>query len=304
MAPHRHMCTDRGPRRGPRNSSRAWRILALLAAAAARLSFAAGDLDLRPIPDQSHLSGRLGAVGIVMIGDSERVRGMGTGFLVSSCHVLTANHVLAQAQGKVRVGMPVRFVPTLGNSAAMLADRAVWGKVAAAGRDFTPTGSASRFDVQNAAQDWALIELDRPLKTIGPFKMLYPGATLAPGTPIAAVGYTANAHMLTVNIHDRCSVGSFHGSGWPVALLIADCAVRSGMSGGPLLVDSGVELIAAGIVTERIEMDPKVAAVAVSVQSFADQITPVMRSSEVCAVGQPYAFPPDGSGHSLAPAGK
>lgn len=282
-----------------------WRVLALLTFTATRVCLAAADVDLKPIPNQSHLADRLGAVGIVIIGESERIRAMGTGFLVSACHVLTANHVLAQAEGKVRAGMPVRFVPTMGNVAVALAERAVWGKVVATGVNFMPEGSSGQFDLRHAAQDWALIELDRPLKNIEPFKMLYPGAALAPDALISAVGYTPNPRMLSVSIHDDCRIRpDFHGTGWPAAILIADCAVRSGMSGGPLLVDSGAQLIAVGIVVERVEVGEKVAAVAVSTQSFAGKVAPVMRSSDVCAIGQPYALPPDRNARSAAPSGK
>ena len=244
------------------------------------------------MPDRSPLAGRLGAVGIVTVGEPARIRSMGTGFMVSPCHVLAAGHVLAQQEGRVREGMAAQFVPTMGNTAIALTDRAVRGRVVAAGDNFQAVSSVIKSDLRNAANDWALIELDRPILNIEPFKILHPGPALAPDTLLSAVGYTANRQMLFINVHENCAVRKdFHANYRFPDVLIADCAVRSGMSGGPLLMDAGTHLIVAGIIVERIEVGAKVVAVAVSTHSFADRIATVMRSSEICAVGQPFALP-------------
>jgi hypothetical protein len=56
-------------------------------------------------------------------------------------------------------------------------------------------------------------------------------------------------------------------------------------------VEADRQLIAAGIVVERVEVGAKIVAVAVATRSFADKISPVMRASRVCAPGQPFARP-------------
>jgi len=267
-----------------------WRALALLLILAARICHAAEDADLKPIPERSPLSGRIGAVGVVILGEPERMRSIGTGFLVTTCHVLTARHVLALDGERVRIGTQVRFVPTLGSVAVALARRAVFGEVVAAGASIVPAEAAQKGGYR-ANQDWALIELEHPIANIEPLKILYPGASLAPGVRMSAVGYSASAHMLSINVDEHCALRrNFHGRVAFPGVLFADCAVRSGMSGGPLLIDTGTQLIAAAIIVERVEIGEEVTAVGVSAQAFADKIGTVMRASQVCAAGQPFAF--------------
>ena len=282
-----------------------WCTVAILALSAPCLCLAAADVDLKPIPERSALWGRLGAVGVVMIGDQRRGRSLGTGFLVSSCHVLTARHVLAAELDTGHAALQVRFIPTMGSVAVELDDRAVLGKVVAAGPSPISGEFSRRMNLRNAAQDWALIELDHPIGYIEPYKILYPGATLTPGIRVSAVGYAASSRILSVNVHERCTVRpDFRGGGRSANILIADCAVRSGMSGGPLLIESSLQPIAVGIIVERVEVGDKVATVAVATQSLAERIGSIMRSSQVCAVGQPFAFPPAYIGSTAIPATK
>ena len=102
--------------------------------------------------------------------------------------------------------MAAQFVPTMGNTAIALTDRAVRGRVVAAGDNFQAVGSVIKSDLRNAANDWALIELDRPILNIEPFKILHPGPALAPDTLLSAVGYTANRQccLLTSTRTARC----------------------------------------------------------------------------------------------------
>jgi hypothetical protein len=280
-------------------------IFALTAISAVNLCIAAGDSDLTPIPNRSALAGRFGAVGIVTAGAPGQIRSMGTGFMVSSCHVLAAGHVIAQAEGRIREGMTTQFVPAMGNVAVSLSDRAVRGTVVAAGKTFAPDDSAKMFDMQNAAHDWALIELERPIRNIEPFKLLHPGSALAPDTLLSAAGYTTNRQVVFLSVHENCRIRKdFDANHGHPGILIADCAVRSGMSGGPLLIDAGTQLIVAGIIVERIEVGSKVMAVAVSTRSFAGKIATVMRSSEICAAGQPFAVPATAYGRQDMPAEK
>jgi hypothetical protein len=64
------------------------------------------------------------------------------------------------------------------------------------------------------------------------------------------------------------------------------------MSGGPLLVDGNGDLVAAGIVVERFEVGQKVLGVAIPIKAFAETIEAQMRSSDICAVGSPFALSP------------
>ncbi len=58
-----------------------------------------------------------------------------------------------------------------------------------------------------------------------------------------------------------------------------------------MLADLHGQLVALGIVSQRIEVGSKVAVFAVSARSFDEKIGSAMRSSQVCAVGQPFALP-------------
>jgi hypothetical protein len=177
----------------------------------------------------------------------------------------------------------------MGTIAVDLDDRSVRGEVVAAGDFSIVPGAKLQTGAHETRQDWALIELDRPINNIEPFKILYSGAALPSSVPISVVGYTLSSNLLSVNAHENCGIRrDFPGTELSSGMLVADCAVRSGMSGGPLLVDMHGQLVTVGIVSERIEVGSKVAAIAVSTRSFAEKIGPVMRSSQVCAVGQPF----------------
>lgn len=271
------------------------RLLLAMLALAAGLCRAAADADLKPVPDESPLYGRLGAMGLVLVGEPQRWRSLGSGFLISACHVLTAGHVLTREGETPRRGTSVRFVPGLGNGAGALGERALRGDVVAAGADFVSKGASSEFDLENATRDWALIELEQPVADVQPFKMLHPATPLAAGTPLAVAGYALDPHRLFLNIHENCGVRpGFHGTDWLPGVLIVDCAVRTGMSGGPLLFEGGGQLVAVGIVVERVEVGErgeKIVAVVVSTRSFAERVAPVMQASRVCTVEQPFARP-------------
>ena len=262
----------------------------LFLAAAAR---AASDAELQPLSRGSPLAGRLGAIGMVLVGEMERVRALGTGFLVTPCHLLTAAHVLARADSPARINMPVRFIPSSGERAFALNRDQVYGRVVAIDADYRPGNAGSMQDPANVARDWALIELERAVDGIEPFKMLYPGVNLASDAPLHALGYAASPAMTYLYAHENCRLrDSSHGQAFAGRMLISDCAVRSGMSGGPLLFEgAGGQLLTAGILVERIQTGDRVLAVAVPVPAFAAHISSALRSSRVCPAGQPYAAP-------------
>jgi V8-like Glu-specific endopeptidase len=259
----------------------------------AAAALAATDAELQPLGRDSPLAGRLGAVGMMIVGEMERVRALGTGFLITPCHVVTAAHVLARGDFQARVNMQVRFVPSSGERAFALTRDQVYGRVVALDESFHPGSPGSMADPANVARDWALIELEQAVAGVEPFKMLYPGATLASDAQLHSVGYASSPSMTYLYAHENCRLrDTSHGQAFAGRMLIADCAVRPGMSGGPLLFeDAGGQLLTAGIVVERIQTGDRVLAVAVPVQAFAQRIAAAMRSSNVCAAGQPYAIP-------------
>jgi V8-like Glu-specific endopeptidase len=273
-----------------------WRFLQLvgwLALLTMQQAFAAADIDLQPLAKDSPLLGRLGAIGMVIVGDRDHIRAMGSGFLVTPCHILTAGHVVARDTDPIVLGTEIRFVPSSGERAFVFRQNEIYGKVIAADQSFVAHRFATGFDVDNVARDWALIELEQPLAGVEPFKLLYAGANLPADTSLFALGYAASRGMTYLYAHEHCPLRSgHHGGGMFEQLLVADCAVRPGMSGGPLLVEGQErQLVAAGIVVERFQSGEKVLTVAVPTRSFAERITPLLRSSRVCAAGQPFALP-------------
>lgn len=253
---------------------------------------AAQDIDLQPLPDDSALSGKLGAVGMLIAGDAGTTLSIATGFLISPCHVLTAAHVLARPGAGVKIGMTVQFLPRDKNGRT--ARQAAWGRIIAADPDFVMTETPPGFDLKAIARDWGLVELDRPLPDIEPIKLVYPGSRMANNARFSIVGYPFGSRQIGLQAHEHCPYWSgHHGSIDLGGLIIADCAVRQGMSGGPLLIEGNAAPLAAGIVVERVEIARKIMAVAVPSHIFAENILAAMRESDVCAAGAPFAWPPD-----------
>lgn len=273
----------------------ALKSLLLLACLHSPAAPAASDADLQPLAPGSPLAGRLGAVGMVIVGEPERPRALGTGFLITPCHVLSAAHVLARGDAPATRNMAVRFLPSSGERAFALNRNQVHGRVTAFDPGYRAGAAGSLSDPANVARDWVLIELESPVAGVEPFRMLYPGARLAPDAPLHAVGYATSPAMTYLYAHENCRQRSAtHGAQFAGRMLIADCAVRAGMSGGPLLsAGTDGQLISAGIVVERFQAGERVLAVAVPVEAFARQVAPVLRASNVCAAGQPFAAPPD-----------
>jgi hypothetical protein len=157
-------------------------------------------------------------------------------------------------------------------------------------------------DLNSKSQDWGLIELDHPVDDIEPLKLLYPGSQIPSKATFSIAGYPMADQKLLLNVQEHCVNRSrFHGSMEVNGVVLLDCAVRPGMSGGPLLVDGNGELVAAGIITERFEVGQKVLGVAIPIKAFAETIEAQMRSSDVCAVGSPFSLSP--TSEKIAPTG-
>lgn len=267
---------------------------ALMLAALTILPFqtakSAQDDDLQPLSADSTLSGKLGALGIVISGEPGSSISMASGFLISACHVLTAGHVLARTGKSARVGMPVKFIPKGESGKESVA--AVWGRVVAADADFVMTPGVPGIDLKVIARDWGLVELDQPLAGVEPIKLLYPGSRLAADAQLAIAGYPFGSRRSRLHAQEHCRnwVGH-HGRTSLSGVIFADCAVRLGMSGGPLLLEGDDQPVAAGVIVKRVEFGQKVMTVAVGTRVFADAILAAMQDSEVCAAGSPFVWP-------------
>lgn len=288
-------CPPRSPR-ATRQSIFRWLFLLLCSGWLAILPIgngqAAEDSELRPLAGDSSLSGKLGAIGMIIVGDAGSALSLATGFLVSPCHVLTAAHVLARPGQPVRLGTPVKFVPSGANGRA--AAPPVWGRVVAADPDFLMSETPPGFNLPAIARDWGLLELDQPLSDIEPIKLVFPGSRIAPPALFSIVGFPLGGRQIGLHAQEHCAPWSgHHGATDMSSMLIADCAVRQGMSGGPLLIEGNAEPLAAGIVVERVEIGRKVMTVAVPSAIFGDKVVATMRDSEVCAAGSPFAWPPE-----------
>jgi len=250
----------------------------------------AQDEDLKMVEAGSALAGRLAAVGQVFSGYGSALS-MASGFLVSSCHVLTAGHVLAKVGEHVQLGAEVRFIPGNRRTNAN-ASLPVTGRVVAASQDFVMEAVPSGFDQGRIPNDWALIELDHAVSGIEPIKLLYPHAVISTKATYTVVGYPLGQLRQGLFAQEHCSNWSSSHAGLSLSgILIADCAVKSGMSGGPILLDDETQAIAAGIVVERFTIGQKVMAIGVPVTAYAEKIEAAMRESDICAVGTPFAWP-------------
>jgi len=256
----------------------------------ATVVLAAQDDDLKRVGSNTWLAGRLAGVGRVFSGAGASIS-IATGFLVSSCHVLTAGHLLARGGEHVQLGAEVRFFVGNGRE-RKAADWPVRGRVVAASRNFTMPVDPVGFDQKLIPNDWALIELEHTITEIEPIRLMYQWAPNSMENTYTVAGYTQGLLGLRLYAQEHCAgMRSPHGGIELKDILIADCAVRAGMSGGPMLLDDGKRLVAAGMVVKRFTVGEKIMAVGVPVSAFAEQINEVMRASEVCSVGQLFVWP-------------
>lgn len=269
---------------------RRYTLIALLNIFLVQGAWCAQDSDLTPVEQGSALATKFAAVGKVISGHGASVS-MATGFLVSSCHVLTAGHVLAKIGEHVRIDSEIRFLlgssPTGSKSILPVA-----GRVVAASQDFIMQLTPAGLDQKRTPNDWALIELDSAILNIEPIKLLYPQSTVPLALGYTVVGYPLGQIRQGLFVHEHCrSWSSAHG-GLPLnGILVADCAVQAGMSGGPILLDIENEIVAAGIMVERFTIGQKVMTIAVPISAFAEQIDSAMRESAICAIGSPFVWP-------------
>ncbi|MBI2255775.1 MAG: trypsin-like peptidase domain-containing protein [Proteobacteria bacterium] len=186
----------------------------------------------------------MGTVGMVLhLGAAGSA--LGTGFLVSPCHVLTAAHVVSEPEGISADQVLLFFIGSgdLGpeyyeaNSFAELspARPVVWGE----SRDLHKGSTADRREAWQKAgwDDWALLKLDKCLGDEGyGYLKLQPMATTdftrqGNTLPITSIGLPADHDNEKLTIDPACTLfGQIDSTGWQ-----HDCTSMPGNSGGPIL---------------------------------------------------------------------
>lgn len=186
----------------------------------------------------------MGAVGMVLhVGAAGSA--LGTGFLVSPCHVLTAAHVISEPEGISADQMLLFFAGngTLGpkyynaNSFADMspARPVVWGE----SHNLHKGSTADRREAWQKAgwDDWALLKLDKCLGDQGyGYLKLLPIKTsdfTSDGTtrPVTLIGLPADHTNDKLTIDPSCTLfGQVDSTGWQ-----HDCISMPGNSGGPML---------------------------------------------------------------------
>ncbi|WP_374653365.1 tetratricopeptide repeat protein [Dongia sp.] len=186
----------------------------------------------------------MGAVGMVLhLGNNGAA--IGTGFLVSPCHVLTAAHVVAEPEG-ISADQVMLFFAGSGEmgpeykearsfAALSPARPVVWGE----SHDFDSGSTADRRAAWLKAgwDDWALLKLDNCLGDEGfGYLKLLPVTTSqwvqnGGGRPAVSVGLPADHDNDRLTVDPKCTLlGQVDSTGWQ-----HDCTTLPGNSGGPIL---------------------------------------------------------------------
>lgn len=152
--------------------------------------------------------------------------GFCTATLISETRVLTAAHCLFDRSTGARLPEDrLEFLAGWRNGRAEAIRRVV--------RSTLPHSFELRAgaEVENVPQDFAILELDRPLRTtaIRPFAVA--AASPARGTPVAVVSYGRNRAEAPA-IQETCHVLEQHPSG----LTILSCSIEPGSSGSPVFM--------------------------------------------------------------------
>jgi tetratricopeptide (TPR) repeat protein len=185
-----------------------------------------------------------GAVGMLLRLDASG-SAIGTGFLVSPCHVLTAAHVVAGPDGISTDQVMLFFTGTgeLGPEykeahsfgALSPARPVVWGDA----ESFDKGSTADRREAWHKAgwDDWALLKLDRCLGDEGyGYLKLLPMTTSefiqsGGARSVTSAGLPADHNNDTLTIDPACTMlGQVDSTGWQ-----HDCTTMPGNSGGPIL---------------------------------------------------------------------
>ena len=171
--------------------------------------------------------------------------GWGSGFLVSKCHVLTANHVVFHHDADPAKDEPMRLGKEVLVGLGQL-DRAPWKKTIAMakvvgydpGVRFLPRKGARLLDT---GRDWALLRLPKDERGMYPGEQYRPFCipernrlSDATGMVLQAIGHPADmftfrTRKLSLWMDPGCGVLGAGENHW-----VVDCQLRKGMSGGPM----------------------------------------------------------------------
>lgn len=185
----------------------------------------------------------MGAIGMVLRLGADG-SALGTGFLVSPCHVLTAAHVVSEADG-INANQVLLFFAGTGElgpeykEAHSFGDLSparplVWGE----SHNFDSGSTADRRDAWHKAgwDDWALLKLDRCLGDEYSYLKLLPISTAdfarnGGARPVISAGLPADHNNDTLTVDPTCTMlGQVDSTGWQ-----HDCTTMPGNSGGPIL---------------------------------------------------------------------
>jgi len=146
--------------------------------------------------------------------------GLGTGFLVDNCHVLTSRHVKSENENVL--GGRLTFIPTVRTSIG-----SVGGTVIASGD--APNSDAKRGPQRDRRGDWLLLKLDRCVGAELGFVSLN-GEPARVGAPLMNAGFPVDRpRHAGLTIDPACRVHYITRNG-----ALHDCAFLAGNSGGPL----------------------------------------------------------------------
>jgi hypothetical protein len=172
----------------------------------------------------------------------ERLWAQGTGFLVSTCHVLTTAHnVVGTAAFGVLPGYPHDRSHVTGAKLTFLIGQGTrWPFAEWVRARVVVLGRYDPFDPRTRTEDYALLELDdcvgQRYGFLGAIGASLDMIRAAPGRIISA-GYPAERdHRQGVWVEDGCTVTGPAPDVEDDAFWGHDCAASAGMSGGPLMV--------------------------------------------------------------------
>jgi hypothetical protein len=154
--------------------------------------------------------------------------GRSSGFLVGRQRrvvLSTAHGLVSHADGKTQRRVAVRFDHTRDGPLSL-------------GATVLRVGATAAFATDNAARDWAILLLDRPVPGVQPLEPRYeaaPGGLRGLGPSLALLAYHYDfMGGSRPAISDRCSI-----SGRADGLALHDCDAMVGSSGGPLIHREG-----------------------------------------------------------------
>lgn len=169
----------------------------------------------------------------------------GSGFLISSCHVLTAYHVLSPLeQGPISENKTYYFE-------THLREELIKGKVIVAGRPYLVETR------QVNSEDWAVLKLESCFDESFAIEVLPLDLEDVLSLDVAVAGFPIDHDEKKVTVSDQCKTG--YELNQNDEIIPFDCAIREGNSGGPLLWTApNGKVYAIGVVVASVGNFPQV----------------------------------------------